>query len=138
MIYNNTITNNHRGIGIKRWSNTNNITNNILCNNTFAIHILHCFKNSIYSNIFCNNTYGLYLVDCSENTISNNTLTHNIYAIYTLDSINNTITTDNIFLQNTYDSSERSKTFQAAGYTLCFTFISLFFILILKKQQKRR
>lgn len=136
IIHTNTIIHNHRGIGLKQWSTSNTINKNLLCDNTFSLHISHSFQNNISSNIFCNNTYALYLVDCSENTISNNTITHNTYGIYTLDSINNTITDDNIFLQNTYDTSERSKTFQTPGYTLWSSFISLFFILIIKKQQK--
>jgi nitrous oxidase accessory protein len=134
MIHTNTLTNNEQGIGLKRWSNTNNITNNILCNNTFAIHILHCFKNSIYSNIFCNNTYGLYLVDCSNNIISNNSLTYNYYGIYSLDSINNTITTDNIFSQNTYDNSQRSKTFQTPGFTLLYSITIFLLVFLIKKR----
>jgi len=136
IISQNTILNNKRGIGLNRWSDNNNISDNTITGNRkLGISLSYSFRNFILGNSISNSSIGIYLGDSSENVISANIICDNYYGIYLYDSINNTIDSDNIFSGNDQDISEGSKTFKTPGFELFFVICSMLFVFLGKKRR---
>jgi len=134
VISQNTILNNKNGIGLKRWSDDNIVSENIITENMKSgIYLSYSYRNILSGNSVSNNSNGIYIGDSSENIISENHICYAHRGIYLYDSTNNTIQPDNIFYGNDEDISEGSKTFKTYGFELILVFCALLFVFFGKK-----
>ncbi|ATU08847.1 S-layer protein domain-containing protein [Methanohalophilus portucalensis] len=85
--------------GIKIKSENNNIVNNSVYSNNYAIYTFEVGNNSIKNNTISDNENGVYLFYSDDNLIENNYLHNSNRDVYTVNSHNNTISS------NTLDSS---------------------------------
>ncbi len=85
--------------GISIGSDYNTISNNLIINNEFGIHILYTRKNTIKNNFFANNGYGISIWDSDDIIIENNYIFSNSEGIEVDDSSNNKIF-NNTILEN--------------------------------------
>ncbi|MBS7635415.1 right-handed parallel beta-helix repeat-containing protein [Candidatus Bathyarchaeota archaeon] len=104
--------NSRRGVTIKNvkirysgiflsYSNSNNITGNVLSSSTYGIYLVSSDYNIITGNVLSNNNYGVKLEDSIKNVITENILSNNEYGVY-LVSAGHNIITRNSFNNNVY------------------------------------
>ncbi len=103
IIFNNTYPDT-RGINIYYPGVNNNITNNIVSNNSEAgIYLYYSGGNTIADNVVLNNSdTGIYLSNSWSNIFTGNTVSDNSYGIYLSESWN-TIMNSNSMLGNKYN-----------------------------------
>ena len=130
MIYRNIFVNNKNGIGLRRWSDNNIVSeNNVTNNQNSGIVISYSYYNNLTGNIIIDNSNGISINDASENFISANYFSNNHRSIYLLDSTDNLVDEDNVFLDNDEGISEGSKTFKTPGFELLSPIFAMLFIL---------
>jgi len=101
-LYNNTISNNKKGIYIGVSNYNILISNNVSSNSHMGIHIHDSSNNTIINNTASNNAKGIYLYySCNYNTLINNTASNNNVGVTIRSSHNNTLT-NNIAPDNKY------------------------------------
>jgi parallel beta-helix repeat protein len=88
--------------GVSCNSNSNQIVNCILRNNTVGILVHLQQYNTIEANQFYDNIYGIYTTECMYNTIANNSFhNNNKYGVYLYSTSNLNYVMDNVFFNNT-------------------------------------
>jgi parallel beta-helix repeat protein len=90
------------GIYVDQWSTGNNISYNIISNNSYGIYLDDSKENLVYNNTALNNLAGILLYNSSWNTVYGNKALNNIAGILLEYSSNNTLFNNNM-TGNTYN-----------------------------------
>ncbi|WMW25032.1 NosD domain-containing protein [Methanolobus sediminis] len=81
----------------------NNISYNVLSNNSIGIYLVSCSNNTLADNTATNNDYGIHLSSSGNNMLTNNTAEYNdIYGIHLVSSGNNTLNGNTAEHNNNY------------------------------------
>ena len=135
IIGSNTFIDNYKAILLGRWSDYNVVSGNNFTENSFAVMIDSSFNNIICKNSFYKNNLGISLSYSKTNNITENVIEFTKdYGIYISNSEDNTIL-PNTFFKNYIDIKEETgpPVVKTPGFEILFVFISILFILILKR-----
>ena len=84
-------SNNDSGILLYPSSDHNTLTNNTASNADFGVYLQSSSGNTLVSNTASNNGYGILLMSSSNNTLTSNNCSNNYYGTYMCSSSNNAL-----------------------------------------------